>query len=90
MVAYMDQTKVLQDGSKNIGYFLEPHHSIVEWDSWVDFPLMGLDSKEIGYFLVSDHTIDEWVDFPLMGLDSSEIGYFLEFEHTSEVFLGFD
>ena len=30
--------------SKKIGYFLEPHYSIVEWDSWVDFPLVGLDS----------------------------------------------
>ena len=50
---------------------MEPHHSIVEWDSWVDFPLAGLDSKDIGYFLESNHTIDEQVDFPLAGLDSS-------------------
>ena len=59
---------------------MEPHHSILECDSWVDCPLVGLDSKDIGNFLESDHTIDEWVDFPLLGLDSSEIGYFLEFD----------
>ena len=61
----------------------------MEWDSWVDFPLAGLDSKEIGYFLVSDHTIDEWVDYPLAVLDSSEIGYFLEYDHSIVVVLGF-
>ena len=49
----------------------------MEWYSWVDLPLVGLESKEIGYFLESDHTIDEWVDFPLAGLESSDIGYFL-------------
>ena len=54
----------------------------MEWDSWVDFPLVGLDSKDIGHFLESDHTIDEWVDFPLARLDASEIGYFLESDHT--------
>ena len=70
MVAYLDQTMVLQVGSKNIDYFLEPHHSIVEWDSWVDPPLVGLDSKEIEYLLGSDHSIDEWVYFPLVGLES--------------------
>ena len=55
----------------------------MEWGSWVDFPLAGLGSKKIGYFLEFDHTIDEWVDFPLVGLDSSDIGYFLEFDHAS-------
>ena len=54
----------------------------MEWDSWVDFPLVGLDSKEIGYFLELDKKIDEWVDFPLVRLESSEIGYFLESYHT--------
>ena len=85
----MDQTQVLQVGSKKIRYFLEPHHSIVEWDSWVDFPLTGLDSKEIGYFLEYDHTIDEWVGFHLVGLESSEICYFLESDHSIVVVLGF-
>ena len=82
MVDYIDQMQVLQAVSKNMGYFLEPHHSIMEWGSWVDRPLAGLDSKKIGYFLEYDHTIDEWVDSPLVGLESSEVGYFLEFDHT--------
>ena len=82
MASYLDQTQVLYDGSKNIGYFLEPRHSIMEWDSWVDFPLSGLDSKDIGYFLESYHTIVERVDSPLMGLDSGDIGYFLKSDHT--------
>ena len=72
----------MQVGSKKIGYILEPHHSIVEWDSWVDFPFAGLEYSEIGYFLEYDHTTDEWVDFPLMGLDSNGIGYILEYDHT--------
>ena len=72
-----------------MGDFLEPRHSIVEWDSWVDFPLVGLYSKEIGYFLEYDHTIDDWEDFPIVGLDSSEIGYFLESHHFIVVILGF-
>ena len=53
----MDQMKVFQASSKKIGYFIEPHHSIVEWDSWVDFPFAGLEYSEIGYFLEYDHTI---------------------------------
>ena len=65
-----------------IGYFPEHHHSIMEWGSWVYSPLVGLDSKEIGYFLEYYHTIDERVDFPHVGLESSEIGYFLESYHT--------
>ena len=56
----------------------------------MDFPLTGLESKEIEYFLESDHTIDEWVFFPLAGLDSSEIGYFLEYDNSIDVVLGFD
>ena len=78
----MYQTKLLLASSKKIGYFLEPHHSIVEWDSWVDCPLAGLHSKEIGHFLVFDHTVDEWVDSPLAGLESKEIGYFLVSDYT--------
>ena len=72
------------------GYFLEPQHSIMEWDSWVDFPLARLESKDIGYFLEYDHTIDEQVDLTLTGLDSSDIGYFLESNHTISVVPGFD
>ena len=53
----------------------------------MDFPLAGLDSKEIGYFLEYENTIDEWVDFPLVGLDSSGIGYFLESDHSIVVVL---
>ena len=79
----------MQVGSKNIDYFLEPHHSIVEWDSWVDSPLAGLDSKDIGYFLEYNQAIDEWVDFPIVGLESSEICYFLEFGHSIMLVLGF-
>ena len=74
--------QVFKVGSKNFGYFIEPHHSIVEWDSWVDYPLTGLDSKEIGYFLGCDLTNDEWVDLPLMKLDSNDIGCFLEYDHN--------
>ena len=89
MASYMAKKQVLWATSKNIGYFLEPHHSIVEWDSWVDFPLARLDSKEIGYFLEYDHTIEEWVDYPLTGLDPNEIGYFLESDHSIVVVVGF-
>jgi len=56
----------------------------------VDSPLVGLQSKDIGYFLEYDHTIDEWVDYPLARIESREICHFLESDHTIEVVFGFD
>ena len=52
-------------GLKNIGYFLEPNHSIdyvlgFDWNSKVCFLIAKVGSKNIGYFLKHDQCIMEW------------------------------
>ena len=52
-------------GPKNIGFLLEPDHSIdyvlgFDWNSKVCFLLAEVGSKKFGYFLKHDHSIVEW------------------------------